>query len=113
MWKIVDSATFGFKPYPQGVASIKRILEQKTVGSRRLAGLGLLELPPGGLFPEHTHPEREEAYYVLSGSGTILVEGREVEAREGLALYVSGETPHGLRNEGREPLRVLYVTAYL
>ncbi len=113
MWKVVDSRTFEFQPYPRGVAAIKRILEQKTVGSRRLAGFGFLELPPGGVFPEHTHPEREEVYYVVSGSGKILVDGHEVEAEEGIALYVSGETLHGLRNETNKSLRVVYITAYV
>jgi len=113
MWKTVDSGDVAFQPYPRGVAAIKRILEQQTVGSQRIAGLGILELPSGGVFPAHTHPEREEVYYVLSGWGKILVDGKEVEAREGMVLYVHGETPHGLRNEGDTPLRVLYVTAYV
>lgn len=113
MWKVVDARMFEFQPYPRGSAAIKRIVEQKAVGSQRLAGLGFLELPPGGIFPEHTHPEREEVYYVLSGSGKILVEGQEVEAQEGITLYVSGETPHGLRNVADKPLRVVYVTAYV
>lgn len=111
MWSVIESEKIPFSPYRKGVSNIKRILEQKTVGSRRFTGFGLLEIPPGGVFPQHTHPEREEIYYVLSGSGTILVEDREVSAKEGLTVYVTGELPHGIRNQTDKPLTVLYVHA--
>ncbi|MDQ1279279.1 MAG: hypothetical protein QG670_539 [Thermoproteota archaeon] len=113
MWKIIRSKDVSFSPYPKSTASIKRILEQKTLGSKRLGGLGIIEVPPNGVFPEHTHPEREEVYYVLSGSGSILIEGKEVEAEEGLTFYVSGENPHGIKNAGRETLWILFVTVYV
>ncbi|MBS7639646.1 MAG: cupin domain-containing protein [Candidatus Bathyarchaeia archaeon] len=110
MWTIIDSEEVPFTAYPKGNASIKRIVEQKTVGSKRFTGFGILEIPPkGGIFPPHTHPDREEIYYVMSGSGTILVGDKEFPAKPGLTLYVSGEDPHGLRNDGDEPFIVLFV----
>jgi mannose-6-phosphate isomerase-like protein (cupin superfamily) len=109
MWNVIESDKIPFSPYPKGTANIKRIAEQKTVGCKRFTGFGLLEIPPGGVFPEHTHPDREEIYYVLSGSGTIIVEDKEISAKEGLAVYVSGEHPHGIRNQTDKPLTVLFV----
>ena len=111
MWSVIESSKIPFSSYPKGVSNIKRILEQKTVGSRRFTGLGLLEIPPGGMFPQHTHPEREEIYYVLSGSGVLMIEDEEVPATEGLALYVSGDVPHGIKNQTDKPLMVLFVHA--
>ncbi len=73
MWSVIESDKTPLSPYSKGVSNIKRILEHKTVGSKRFTGFGLLEIPSGGVFPKHTHPEREEIYYVLSGSGTIMV----------------------------------------
>ena len=61
------------------------------------------------MFPLHTHPDREEIYYVLSGSGTIMVENKEVPAKEGLTIYVSGESSHGIKNQTGKPLMVLFV----
>ena len=113
MWKIIDSKKLDFSPYSRGVAEIKRIIEQKTVGTKNISGVGLIEIPPKGVFPLHTHPEREEVYYVLSGSGQILAEDQEIPATEGLAFYVSGQTPHGMRNQGNVPFLVLYITAYV
>ncbi len=111
MWSVVESKKIPFSPYRKGVSNIKRILDQKTVESKRFTGFGILEIPPGGVFPRHTHPEREEIYYVLSGSGTILVEDEEVPAKEGLTVYVSGELSHGINNQTDKPLTILYVHA--
>ena len=109
MWSVIESEKIPFSPYPKGAANIKRILEQKTVGSRRFTGFGLLEIPPNGVFPQHTHPDREEIYYVLSGSGAITVEDKEIPATKGIALYVSGESPHGIKNETDKSVLVLFV----
>jgi mannose-6-phosphate isomerase-like protein (cupin superfamily) len=109
MWSAIDPETIPFSPYSKGVSNIKRILEQKTVGSKRFTGFGLLEVPPGGLFPLHAHPDREEIYYVMCGSGTIMVENEEITAKEGITVYVSGESSHGIKNQSDKPLKVLFV----
>ena len=111
MSSVIESGKVPFSLYTKGVSSIKRIFEQKTVGCKRFTGFGLLEIPPGGVFPPHTHPDREEVYYVLSGTGTIMVEDKEVPAVEGLTVYVSGETSHGIKNQTDKPLTVLFVHA--
>ena len=113
MWSLVESEKISFSPYRKGVSNIKRILEQETVGSKCFTGFGLLEIPPDGVFPRHTHPDREEIYYVLSGSGTIMVEDKEIPAKEGSTVYVSGEFPHGIRNQTDKPLTVLFVHAHV
>ena len=101
-----------FEPYTKGVANIKRIMRQK-LGEGKFEGLGFLQIPPNGLFPKHIHPEKEEIYYVMSGSGTIMVEDKEETISEGSIFYVSGDVPHGLSNSNREPLTVLYITAFI
>ncbi|MCX8183639.1 MAG: cupin domain-containing protein [Crenarchaeota archaeon] len=112
MWKIIDSNTIPFTPYSKGVSSIKRIVEKEKNGTHRISGFGLIHVPPGGSFGPHEHPEREEIYYVLSNSGTLIIGNEEIPVKEGLTLYVSGEEPHGLRNQGDKPLLVVFITVY-
>jgi len=112
MWKLIESDQIPFAPYAKGISSIKRIVEKEKVGTHKIAGFGLIEVPQGGVFGPHTHPEREEIYYVLSSSGTITVEDKEIPAKEGLTLYVSGEDSHGMRNQGEKPLLAMFITVY-
>jgi quercetin dioxygenase-like cupin family protein len=113
MWKIIASEKIPFTPYRTGISNIKRILDQQSVGSHRFSGFGILEIPAGGVFPPHTHPEREEIYYVLSGSGSLLVEEEEIKAEKGITLYISGEVKHGIANQSNSPLTVLFVHTYV
>jgi len=112
MWKIIKSEEIPFKPYTKGISNIKRIIEKDKVGTERIAGFGLIEVPSRGVFGPHKHPEREEIYYVLSGTGSIIVGEEEIPAEQGLTLYVSGEDLHGLKNEDEKPLTVIFVTVY-
>ncbi|MBO3798270.1 MAG: cupin domain-containing protein [Thermoproteota archaeon] len=112
MWKVIDSGTIPFTPYPKGVSNIKRIIDKEKIGAHRISGFGLIQVPPGGVFGPHEHPEREEIYYVFSGSGMLIVGDEEIPAKEGLTLYVSGEETHGIRNPGDKPLLVFFVTVY-
>jgi len=78
----------------------------------RFEGFGLLRIPSNGIFPKHVHPEREEIYYIISGSGILMVEDGEFEVSEGNAVYISGNVQHGLKNASGRDLLVLYATAF-
>ncbi len=81
-------------------------------GGERL-GSSMYELPPGGAsFPYHYHTANEEALYVLSGSGTLRLDGEEhaVEAGDFAALPADESGAHRVRNDGDEPLRYLLVS---
>lgn len=111
MWRIIRSKEFSFEPYGKGVADIKRLMRQSSAEGR-FEGLGLLRLSSNGIFPKHVHPEREEIYYVLSGSGILMIEDSEVNIMEGDAVYISGNVQHGLKNVSEKELIVLYTTAF-
>lgn len=111
MWRIIKSEEYSFEPYGKGVAEIKRLMRQSSTEGR-FEGLGLLKIPSNGVFPKHVHPEREEIYYVLSGSGILMIEDSEMKIMEGDAVYISGYVQHGLRNVSEKELLVLYTTAF-
>jgi len=113
MWRVVDADKIPYSPYKTGVADIKRVLEKDELEGMRFSGFGFLQVPPGGEFRVHVHPEREEIYYVLSGSGTVEIKGKPVKAQPGITIHISGETPHGIKNDGEEPLTIIYTTAWV
>jgi quercetin dioxygenase-like cupin family protein len=58
-----------------------------------------LELPADGEGPEHDHGSNseEEVYAIVAGSGTLRVDGEEVELRPGLFVYCSPEARRQMR----------------
>ena len=74
--------------------------------------LGIVEIGPGR--PDLTYPHRHavaEVYYVLSGSGVVMIDGTPHPVRSGTTVFIPGDAEHGVRNTGAEVLRILYVFA--
>ena len=76
--------------------------------------LSLMErtLPPGGRRPPpHRHTNCSEAYFVLDGVVSIIVDGKELTVgREGFVLVPRG-TAHTFGNTSSEPARLLVIHA--
>ena len=73
---------------PDGrIRKVRRALDAQAFG------LNLFHLPPDAEGREHDHADagQEEVYFVLGGSGTLRVDGDEVELRKGIAVRVSPE----------------------
>ena len=47
------------------------------------------------------------ALYVLSGQGTQSYDGRTVELKPGMTIFIPAGVRHNLVNTGREPIRCL------
>jgi quercetin dioxygenase-like cupin family protein len=48
---------------------------------------------PGGHTPRHSH-DYEHEVFIVSGSGTVLIEGKERPIRAGDVIYVPAEEEH-------------------
>jgi quercetin dioxygenase-like cupin family protein len=89
------------------------------VGFRTLLGaavrttdftVGVTELEVGGWLGRHRH-EPSEIYYVLSGEGTLSIDGQDHPVRAGTAAYIPGNSEHAIHNTGHDQLRFFYVFA--
>lgn len=66
-----------------------------------------LEWPrPGERAPEHVHPEAEERYEVVEGTGAFRVGGEERTAGPGEVVIVPPGTPHFAWNPTDQPVRL-------
>ncbi len=66
-------------------------------------------LPPGTSIGTHRHGENEEIYLILEGTGTMVLDERELAVREGHVIVNRPGGTHGLRNDSDAPLRVFVV----
>jgi mannose-6-phosphate isomerase-like protein (cupin superfamily) len=71
--------------------------------------LDLYCVGPGQAQAVHTHAGQDKIYYVIEGSGRFTLGDREERLGPGEALVVGSGIPHGLENEGDQPLLVLVV----
>lgn len=69
---------------------------------------GVCEIAPDGELALHRHPPLE-LYYFLEGSGTVTLGSVDHAVQKGSTVYIPGDTPHRIRNNGTEPLRLFYV----
>jgi quercetin dioxygenase-like cupin family protein len=68
-----------------------------------LAGVAQIEAGQE-IHPPHTHVD-EEFIFLVEGSGTWHVGGRDVPARTGDVLYTEPNVVHGIKNTSDKPLK--------
>jgi uncharacterized cupin superfamily protein len=86
----------------------------KAVASSAGGRFSLMErtLPPGGRMPPaHRHVACDEAYYVLDGEVTFLLDGSEHLGGKGWWVLVPGGTSHTFGNRSADPARLLVLHA--
>jgi mannose-6-phosphate isomerase-like protein (cupin superfamily) len=69
---------------------------------------GVCEIAPGGELLLHRHAPLE-LYYFLEGTGVVTLGAVDRPVRAGSTVYIPGNTPHRIRNNGAVPLRLFYV----
>ncbi|WP_312475945.1 cupin domain-containing protein [Neobacillus sp.] len=68
----------------------------------------VLNFLPGQELPTHKHQGTEVYLYVVTGSGTIIINGTDTEASEADLIHVSSDEEMAFKNSGSEPVS-LYV----
>jgi mannose-6-phosphate isomerase-like protein (cupin superfamily) len=77
-------------------------------GSRHLA-VTWVEAQPGSEQPLHAHPESEQVYVIVRGSGHVTVAGERQLVDAGTLVLIPPGAEHAIYNPGPEPL--VYVSA--
>ncbi len=68
-------------------------------------------LPPGASIGEHPHDDTEELYYIVSGRGTMILDGKEYAAGPGDIAICSPGHSHGIVNSGETDLNLIVLAA--
>jgi mannose-6-phosphate isomerase-like protein (cupin superfamily) len=64
---------------------------------------------PGEETGAHVTEGKEEVIIVLEGTATVYYGKARLKVREGYSLFIAENILHNVRNEGRKPLRYVYV----
>ena len=79
-----------------------------TYGTESMLAAELEFLPGKRLQPPHQHA-KEEFQYVIEGSGTWTLNGKDIPLQKGDLMYAKPWDLHGIANTGTEPLRFLVI----
>jgi quercetin dioxygenase-like cupin family protein len=82
-----------FRQNPPGTVRVRPLLARTEVDSLGMYG-GWINILPGASVAEHVHAEGDEILWATCGSGTLLVDGREISLREGGSLRI----PRGVKH---------------
>ena len=86
-----------------------RILaDSRNAGSQKLS-MGNQDIPVGGGIPRHFHEKEEEILFFHEGRGEVEVDGEAFPVEAGMSVFLPVGVPHGLRNTGDAPLKLLWV----
>ena len=84
------------------------LVDSRNAGSRSLS-MGNQDIPVGGGIPGHVHEKEEEILFFHEGTGEVEVDGEVFPVKAGMSVFLPVGVPHGLRNTGSIPLRLLWV----
>jgi mannose-6-phosphate isomerase-like protein (cupin superfamily) len=82
----------------------------RTVDTPRFT-FGIIEIAPGRVLEAHVHDDEDDAFYIVDGVMTFLLDDGDVEAPPGTFVLVPPGVRHGFRNAGSEPVRMLNIHA--
>lgn len=85
----------------------KRVLLQRG-DVPRLTNFSRARLKPGQRTTAHSHADMSEVFFVESGEGLMLVDGREVGIASGVCVAVAPCETHEIVNTGEADLVLLY-----
>jgi len=72
---------------------------------------GIIEITAGRVLEEHVHKDEDDAFYILEGEMTFTFGNKSAPAPPGTFVLVPPGVPHGFRNDGETPVRMLNVHA--
>lgn len=105
-----EPETFAEGGPPKGELTWHTLFSSSSTPTDSLCG-GIAICPPvTGHLCAHRH-EQAEIYYIIEGQGIVTIDGKETSVQQGAAVFIPGNSEHGIRNTGAGDLRWFYVFA--
>jgi len=83
------------------------LIGETNSGSKDIS-IQVTDIEPDGMQFVHSH-EQEQCYYIISGTGLMVIDDQSEEVEEGDAVFIPSNSTHGIKNIGND--RLIYLTA--
>ena len=72
-----------------------------------------VHIHPGETVPAHTHQDEDQAYYIATGSGFVVLDGVRTDVAAGDSVLIPLGTEHEITNTGSEPLDYVFFVVFV
>jgi mannose-6-phosphate isomerase-like protein (cupin superfamily) len=72
-----------------------------------------VRIHPGETVPAHTHPDEDQVYFVVTGTGAVVLDGVRTEVSAGSSVLIPIGTEHEITNTGSEPLDYVFFVVFV
>lgn len=83
------------------------LITADSVGAEHCSMCMIRVAPGETVRPAHSHPNGEEAIYIITGSGRVMIDGRVHAVQAGSAVLFPQGQIHMLQNSGAEEMKVV------
>ena len=90
-----------------GEAQVKRVLIRKEDNTGNIIFMNEVYLEPGSEFPSHAHEDLIETFYILEGSGVMIIDDKEEPVKQGDRVIVSTKESHSMKNTGNQTIKFI------
>ena len=88
---------------------LKVLLSPKIHKTSNLIGMGMVIVQPGEAGNPHIHQTEQEIWFVISGSGQLVIGGEVVQLEPELVIVAPPGVPHQIMNKGKDILKALFI----
>jgi len=89
--------------------TIRVLLSPRKSPAEAGVAFGVVEVGPGQVSPPHHHDTEQEAWYVISGSGTIRVGDKSVPVEAGTVVVSPPLVEHQITNPGPGVFKAIFM----
>lgn len=72
-----------------------------------------VRIHPGETVPTHTHQDEDQVYFVVSGTGFVVLDGVRTDVSAGSSVLIALGTEHEITNTGLEPLDYVFFVVFV
>jgi Mannose-6-phosphate isomerase len=72
-----------------------------------------VRIHPGETVPKHTHGDEDQVYYVVSGTGFVILNGERTDVTAGSSVLIPLGTEHEITNSGAIPLDYVFFVVFV
>jgi uncharacterized cupin superfamily protein len=86
---------------------LRWLITKENASAQHLSVCCIRVAPGEAVRPAHSHPNGEEAIYIIRGIGRVLIDGVVEQVKEGTAVLFPQGSVHMLQNTGTEEMKVV------